>query len=273
MHVLPVELLLQIQLEALSHSLPHISRRFYQVFKNAPNSFRAQYIFYRVLRDNDKLPRDFYTRILRYPLCSLPVLRHVVRYIRKYDHTSLLPPELPRRLFKNIKKGGKSDDPLPFLQVLYSDSPQKLDIDPPLPPPNPNSHSGYALTKAVQTSFVPLVDFLLSHGAQPSYKEGLSVLVAIRQKDLGMVKRLIERTDSALSTSPTCSRSETSPKENPHKRRKHQDRLSPTKSMLTMAVKVGAQDIIEYLMNEKGVVPDIKTLHLLQVTNTGNGTG
>jgi len=48
------------------------------------------------------------------------------------------------------------------------------------------------------------------------------------------------------------------------KRRKLADRVKVTSDMLKLAVVCGAQDIAEYLMNEKGCVPDISTLSSLR---------
>ncbi|KAF5373807.1 hypothetical protein D9758_000979 [Tetrapyrgos nigripes] len=289
--LLPVELLYEIQLYALSSDLPLTCRRLYDVYKSASNYFQAQYIFYHALTDHrtntcrlippskpegkPQLPSDVYSRVLRYPLCSLPVLHHIVNYFKNYSYDHLLigtnTPELPRRLFRNLQLPPKilkstsntedpfgwsvEHDPLPFLQVIYGEPPSSYQpLSLPLPPPNPNSHSGYALTKAVQLSFVPLVSFLLSRGALPSCKDGLTMMVAIRQKDLGMVKTLVERTDYSSFASGNGST----------KRRRLPDRLTVTAPMLRMAVKVGAQDIIDYFMTEKRVIPDIKTLYLLQ---------
>ncbi|KAK7467670.1 hypothetical protein VKT23_004723 [Stygiomarasmius scandens] len=254
---LPPELLYEVQLYALSPSLPYVSKHLYQVFTNASISLRARYIFLRALGNQDDLPKDLYTRILRYPLCTIPVLHRIVRIIKQYDYSPLLQdaPELPRRFFRALPASSSwsdTDEPLPYLRVIFSPEEHFLDMDPPLPAPNPNSHHAYALTRAVLRGFVPLVDFLLSQGALPSYKNGLSVLVAIREKDVAMVKRLIERKDDSAI-----------------KKRKLPDRLIPTPNMLKMAVKVGAHDIIEYFMNEKGVVPDLKTLYLIRGTSSG----
>jgi hypothetical protein len=131
---------------------------------------------------------------------------------------------------------------MPLLRYLYT--------SPRIPAPNPNSHDGYALTRAVHAEFLPLISFLLEHGASPQHKRGLAVIVAIRQKKLPLVRMLIER-------------AEVRGKKGGAKRRRLEDRMEVTPEMLKAAVKCNARDIAEYLMQEKGCVPDIQTLHML----------
>jgi len=73
-------------------------------------------------------------------------------------------------------------------------------------------------------------------------------MVAIRQKDLCLVRMLIEREDKNTR------------KARQHKKRKLEDRVAVTRDMLRLAIKYSAHDIAEYLMQEKGVVPDMQTL-------------
>lgn len=47
------------------------------------------------------------------------------------------------------------------------------------------------------------------------------------------------------------------------KKRKLTDRLKVHSDMLKVAVKSNARDIVDYLIREKGCVPDIKTLGLI----------
>ena len=150
---------------------------------------------------------------------------------------------LPRRLFRSLQppESGWSDEdePLPLLRYLYQNSN--------IPPINTNSHGGYALTRAVHSKFLPLVHFLLDHKASPKCGNNLAVEVAIRQKDLTMVKLLVERP----------------PVRTNGKRRKTEDRVQLDSKALKIAVKMKAQDIIEYLHFEKRVIPDVHTLKKL----------
>jgi hypothetical protein len=133
------------------------------------------------------------------------------------------------------------DHPLPFVKYLYESGH--------FSPPNINAHEGYALTKAVHAGFLPLIHFLLRHGASPRYKDGLVVMVAIRKLDLSLVKSLIEKHDALA--------------DHRGKRRRLEDRMQVNSSMLKAAVKCGAADIVHYLTKEKGCIPDIATLRMI----------
>ncbi|KAF9234632.1 hypothetical protein BU15DRAFT_65554 [Melanogaster broomeanus] len=252
---LPVELLHEIQLFAASHALPQTCKSLRDIFRSFPPSYRARYLIACVdlsrVRDCAVL-----TKMLRYPLCNKDILEAYFR-ITKPDPAKRWAPELPRRLFRSLlpnksstsSKGATAqwadrDPPLPFLRYLYS--------CPYLHPPDANSHDGYALTKAVQAGFVPLVRFLLDHGATPEWKDNLPVLIAIHRKDLGLVRMLVERTDTGDSNKPKG------------KRRKLEDRVAVNPKMLRAAVKCRAQDIVEYLTREKGCIPDMQTLLLMR---------
>lgn len=77
--------------------------------------------------------------------------------------------------------------------------------------------------------------------------------MAIRQKDLALVKMLVEREDKASLNKGTA------------KKRKLEDRVLLDSRMLKVALKCDAMDIVEYLTQEKGVVPDIQTLKMMVV--------
>ncbi|KAJ7170576.1 hypothetical protein C8R43DRAFT_54659 [Mycena crocata] len=280
---LPVELLYEVHLFALSTALPITSRRLYSIFSAAPPSFRAQYILSHFERDDAHLS-DVVSKTLRFPLCTITVLDAVLRAwptdaptssseqpltpplpsdgdgeakppeaegsAEKVSPVSAPPasaPELPKRLFRSLRPPTDqvyraSDAPMPLLRYLY-DSPR-------IPQPNANSHGGYALTRAVHAEFFPLIRLLLEHGASPHYKEGLAVLVAIRQKKLSTVRMLIERDVPGGGKRGA-------------KKRRLEDRMEVTPDMLKVAVKCKARDIAHFFMHEKGCVPDIQTLNLL----------
>ncbi|TFK45875.1 hypothetical protein OE88DRAFT_1639302, partial [Heliocybe sulcata] len=246
-----LQLLYEIQLLALSESLPYTCKHLHVVFEAAPSSVRAQYLIERYVssRTTSAIAQGILTKALRFPLCSQDVLQRVIEN-PECSPLSLAKPELPRRLFRSLMPkptGSKShnwsaqDEPLPFLRYLYS--------HPSIPAPNTDSHDGYALTKAVYAGFIPLVRFLLEHGASPACKNGLAAMIAIRRKDLLLLKMLIERGDTPRIPKST-------------KRRKLEDRMSVTPEMLKLAVKGDARDIVLYL-KEKGCVPNMQTLQLL----------
>ncbi|KAL6302498.1 hypothetical protein BKA93DRAFT_792802 [Sparassis latifolia] len=263
----PIELLYEIQYYALSSSLPLTSKHFYAVFKSAPSSFHAQYLVGRYFHSERTTARTtgLFTTVLRYPICSQEVLEAVVR--SKFDEVSYprgrkgVVIELPRRLFRTLAPrtlGGQgkpnhsnwseNDTPLPFLRYLYD--------HPRLPPPFIDSYDGYALTKAVYAGFIPLVRFLLAHGASPAYKDGIAVMVAIRRKDLALVRMLVERDHRGVNEQRTSCTGK-------GKRRKLGDRVRVNPQMLKAAVKCDARDIVEYLMREKGCIPDMQTVLLM----------
>ncbi|KAF9466493.1 hypothetical protein BDZ94DRAFT_1306101 [Collybia nuda] len=237
---LPVELLYELQLYALSHSFPYTSRRIHAVFHSSPSFFRAQYIIGRVKINSPEI----YTKALRYPICTVEVFDAICRQLPYPSSGQIC--DLPKRLFRSLSPkvgilGWKErEEPLPFLRHLFRSSN--------IPPININSYEGYALTKAVHAKFVLLIQFLLDHGASPQSKNGLAVMVAIRQKDLSLVKLLIERVD---------------PRKTSTKRRKLKDRMDASKDMLKAAVRCDARDIVEYLTLEKGCIPDMETLKMM----------
>jgi hypothetical protein len=201
----------------------------YQVFKTAPLSYNTQYIIRKASLKKRAATSVILTKALRFPLCNRDVIGILYQRLMQGE-TQVVTCELPKRLFRNLNPGRLlkgSDEPLPFLQCLYNMQGLR---------PDPNSHKGYALTKAVQAGHEPLVRFLLQHGALPSHKDGLCVKIAIRQKNLSLVKMLMERND------------------------KNAEEVVGTKEMLKLAMKCGAWDIAEYLTEEKGVIPDLQTL-------------
>ena len=258
----------ELELYAISPALPQTCKTLYQVFSAAPASYRAQYLIACI--DQSRTREHTITKILRYPLCNQEVLEAYLRMsTRDTESWKRQVPELPRRLFRslsaqstsnpNIRAHGRAcsatgtqqwterDHPLPFLRYLYS--------CPHIRPPAVNSHDGYALTKAVQSGFVALVRFLLDHGATPDWKDNLAVSIAIHRKDLRLVKMLVERVETGQSPEGKRTRS---------KRRRLEDRLAVTPAMLRVAVKYKAQDIVEYFTREKGCIPDMQTLLMMQ---------
>ncbi|KAF5382196.1 hypothetical protein D9615_004252 [Tricholomella constricta] len=249
---LPVELLYEIQLFALSESLPATSRHIHEIFRSAPTSFRSEYLLGRVLsRGSVDASSAIFTKALRYPLCAKDVLDSLCRKLPQEKCSGKSTRfELPRRLFRSLapKSGAlkwkEREQPLPFLRYLF-DSPI-------IPLPNVNAHDGYALTKAVHARFLPLIRFLLDHGADPRCRNCLAVFVAIRQKDLALVRLLIERDDSPYEGNM-----------GKRKRRRLEDRVEVNRAMLKVAVKCDARDIVDYLTREKGCIPDMQTLHMM----------
>lgn len=191
--------------------------------------------------------------------------------------------ELPRRLFRNLvprpaRPWTKDDYPLPFLRHLYNHAR--------IPRPQPDSWEGYPLTKAVASKHLPLVRFLLDQEASPALKDGLAVQVAIRLKDLSLVKMLIEPLDVSEPTSPSENRlhkyhkveirrrrpEEDVERKKSKKKRKLEDRVDVSQAMLQTAVACNARDIVEYFMQEKSCMPDMRTVKLIGTTSGVSGS-
>ena len=239
----------------------------------------AEYLIARYIELPSCRRPNFITYVLRFPLCTLSVLAalldrpsfpHLVQSSSGADSTNTGtahansdhrndnhnhdryseyasgPPELPRRLFRQLSTSGS--EALPRLHFLYTSSAPQLSRR----RPDIDSHDGYPLARAVSAGAVPLVRFLLDHGASPRRRDALAVRMAIKRRDLSLVRLLVEPPDAPPDERRTG------------KRRKLADRVKVTSEMLRLAVMCGAQDIAEYLMNEKGCVPDLRTLSLLR---------
>ena len=252
----------------------------YSVFKSAPASLQAEYIVTR-LQGEPYTPRTpgLITRALRYPICSETVLEAILRLSGIAEDVESTRVELPRRLFRllaprSARPCTTHDHPLPFLRYLFGHTR--------IPRPQPDSWEGYPLTKAVASKHLPLVRFLLEQGASPALKDGLAVQVAVRLKDLSLVKMLIEPGNALQSSSPSESSSDKRveirrrhTEENAAggrgKKRKMEDRVEVSQAMLQTAIACNARDIVEYFMQEKSCMPDMQTIKLIgRKRNTGD---
>lgn len=246
---LPLELLFHIHLYSLSPSLPIATKHFHASFANATTAHRAEYL----ARRHDQ-PHTI-TRALLYPLCTPRVLDTLLT-ISKPSATH--PPSLPKRFFRDLPAqrppAGWTDDshPLPLLRVLFTTWRT--------PAPDANSH--HALQHAVNARFEQLVAFLLQHGADPRRSSGRAVSIAIMRQDLKMVRMLCERHDDPKEAKKFVGKG---------KKRRLEDRIGPELDLdvnfLKLAVSSGARDIAQYFV-ERGVVPDVATLKLLNGAST-----
>lgn len=198
---------------------------------------------------------------------------------------------LPKRLFKylaprkDVDTWSDRDAPLPLLRRIYSLTSSIGGPDP--RPPDANANDGYALCRAVHASFRPLIVFLLAHGANPGQKGALSVQIAIRKRDVDLVRMLLERDadegvvevepqrsadgeramDGSISEQGSPSSPvRRSPQKKSGKRRRLEDRIEVTQSMLRLAVQRDARDVVEYFMS-KGARPDMATLRRSYIFN------
>ena len=222
------------------------------------------------------------TRALRYPLCTISVLEAIHRIClptrnsslslhagdskEQLEHTAF---ELPKRIFRSLGQEPSdrsvlppldgNSDPLPLLRLLWKRHTISTEFDHSAAEPviarryAVNSHGGYPLVRAVHAQFVPLIQFLLDHGADPRLRECMAVKVAIGKKDLTLVKMLIEFGE------------ESGPGTKVGKKRRRLDRVEVTPYMLELAVRCDARDIVQYFVEEKGCIPNMKTLKAVRL--------
>jgi hypothetical protein len=253
------QILYEIELLALSESLPVSCQRLRDVYDNAPVSFRVEYLLAQCEVAHLQYPEArLLNRALRFPICNTNVLSLLLRRLPPLPaHPK---PELPRRLFRALEPRAPArppwrpgDAPLPFLRALYGAA-----------SPDTNGHDGYALSRAVYAGHGPLIRFLLAHGADPGCKGAFAVHVAIRRKDLPLVRTLLEPDYTPPPTVPAKRRrekeeEEAKPSAAPGKRRRVEDRTPVDKRMLHAAMEAGSDELVQYFLG-KGCVPDMKTL-------------
>jgi len=241
----------------LSHSssIALVCRHLRAVTNSAPPSVRARYLISSHLEAGHS--KWIFAHALQFPICNLEVFVTLERIWGEDNPTS-------RRGKESIKPVVDLDSGLWNLpKRLFRAVPPCLNVEPPEPSPsdsyhllahildrypfNADSYSGYPLSMAVRAPHIPLIRLLLKKNARPGLKEGLAIRIAISKRSLELVKMLIERTPVD---------------HHKKKRRKLEDRAEVNGSMLQLAVKVDARDIVEYLM-VKGCVPDMKTLKMV----------
>jgi hypothetical protein len=185
---------------------------------------------------------------LQFPIMTLEVLRLYLQL----GHQEALPGtpgirvHLPKRLFKHIgpiSAGGTdqcTNDPIPFLQILYDHFGTRLGVD---------SFNGYALIRAVYALHIPLIRWLLDHGAVVNMGDTPTIKLAIKKRDLGILKMLVERVEKEESPNG--------------KRRRLEDRVTLNSTHLQLAIQSDAKEIARWMMDVKGVVPNVQTIRSL----------
>jgi len=151
---------------------------------------------------------------------------------------------LPKRLFRTLTPEDAANK-LNFVKYLCSIPPvyrylphdhlnERRKVEPFTPSANVNSHNGYPLIRAVQVRYLPLVELLIWNGADPTKRDNMAIMMAIRYRDLELTRVLMDS-----------------------------DSVDATSSMVRQAVDAQADDIIAWLVGEKGCVPDMRTLRLM----------
>jgi hypothetical protein len=166
--------------------------------------------------------------------------------------------ELPRRIFRS--KSATFTTLSPLLEHLFAYD----------PPPNPNSHRGYPLSRAALASDYELVQFLLDRGADPSLKDGLAMQIAISKKDLRLVRMLYEKESSRPSSATPDDSMTSSPRGRGKKRSRPSSpmdtegrprkasktrsrRMDMTPALMSKVMACGSREIIDYFVQENGV--------------------
>ena len=177
------------------------------------------------------------TSALRYPITTLAVLKALYSIILR-SHSSLKGKyriEPPKRLFRSL---GESDatrdvnsDPLPILRFLWGKGTD-------FPVPQLVLLGPYPLECAVQAEFIPLVEFLLHHGAHRGWPDYSTVKVAIGKKNLKLVKMIIEDEDLSVI---------------------RRGGISVKHFLLDAAIECDARDIVKYLMEHMGAFHYLRT--------------
>lgn len=272
---LPVELLYEVHIFARNPFLAISCKHIHLILKNAPTIVKVDYLLAEIPERPTFWPNEI-QRVLQYPLCNRHVLERCIGHILPPDH-HLDPPSdwpdlsdsekekvsflfpLPKRLFRDLDQPTVRDETLVTVQYLanlpivyrgrFDTNGEFVGRDVIRLAPNPDLHQGYALIRAAQARCIPLIQLLLELGANPSRRNGLAILIAIQQRDLELVKLLVN--------------SEEKREEVDSKKKSKQDSSSMNSILLDEAVKARASDIVEWLVKEKGCVPDMKTLRAM----------
>jgi len=150
-----------------------------------------------------------------------------------------------------------------------------------------NSNQGFGLAMAIYMDCAPVACILLACGADPRQKSGIALQIAAKKGSLGALRLLVERDDKLEQEWHTRLRAIThelsalsrlrlhslhahasgartpAVDQAPAKRRRLADRCTLDVSLLRAAVRARAWDLVQYLMEQKKVVPDVATLRMI----------
>nr|ODN80218.1 hypothetical protein L203_05806 [Cryptococcus depauperatus CBS 7841] len=277
---LPKELIQYIHLLSLNPLFPLTSSVIYNSLHRTHSSYIAQYLLSVY---SDCGPTELLVRSLRHPVCDLQAAKAIKRIWNEQR-------EAPTLAFSSVdecKEPCKVSDSHPvdpqhvMGPLLCCELPRRL-FRKPAPPstpihslvrylfdtyaPSANSHKGYPLCRAVLQSNHTLAKYLLQHGADPRLKDHMALEIAISMKDLVMVKILIER--DPFETKMVCVQPCDENLSRSAKRIKLGDRIVVNTRMVEAAMKKGANDIVNYLVYDKKVIPPLKSIMNLGETES-----
>ncbi|KAF8599661.1 hypothetical protein BDV93DRAFT_525900 [Ceratobasidium sp. AG-I] len=290
---LPPELLYDILHYSASPQFPLINKYMRHTFKYAPPSLRAAYVLRRLHESPDRplnplSPHTIINAALAYPMCNTLMIDALERI--SLSLRALTPLErkritvFPGRwLFRNLltqpkprrrKPGPLSKhsataslpaiaasasptfadprrNPLPFLESLASKYTLSFSA----------RESAFALSMCVRAGVAqyPLLRFLLQAGADPGAQHCLPLQVAATVGNIDAMKMMVEPSEEQDGQEESGGK-----KVKGGKRRRVEDRVQPSTKVLFAAVKAKHFELAQWLMNEKGVVPDMATLQMMQ---------
>ncbi|CEL55349.1 hypothetical protein RSOLAG1IB_01359 [Rhizoctonia solani AG-1 IB] len=269
---LPAELLFEILAYSTSAYLPLANKHLLHTFHHAPPSCRAYFILGRIEHPAPLAPELIIQTALSYPICTETVLDFL-------EHTSPLAMlsqsrikavrvspgrwlfrNLPRQVkLKRRRKHSSSSAPVPVFSSSISSRINPLAFLESLErrytlafsPPG----SAFALAMCVRAgpAQYPLLQVLLRTGADPGAKSCLPLQIAAASGDLDALKLMIEPSPDQQAQGATGG-----------KRRRVEDRVQPTTKVLLEAVKGKHIEVAEWLMHEKGIIPDMATMRMIQ---------
>ncbi|CAE6411025.1 unnamed protein product [Rhizoctonia solani] len=269
---LPAELLFEILANSTSADLPLVNKHLLHTFHYAPPSCRAYFILGRIKSPAPLAPELIIESALSYPICTetvLDFLEHMrPQVLLSRSRLKAIRVSPGRWLFRNLlsqlkpkrrRKHGPSSapallfssstnsriNPLAFLESLERRYTLEFSV----------AGSAFALAMCVRAgpAQYPLLQLLLRNGADPGAKSCLPLKIAAASGDLDALKLMIESSPDQQAQGTTGG-----------KRRRVEDRVQPTTKVLLEAVKGKHIEVAEWLIHEKGVVPDMATMRMLQ---------
>ncbi|KAG8794990.1 hypothetical protein FRC12_019317 [Ceratobasidium sp. 428] len=277
---LPPELLFDILVYSSSSHLALVSKHLLYTFKHASPIVRAEFTLCRYYESLEKShgrpsPNSVLHAALSYPICTIPALDALERIsppllaLSSADRRRLnvspgrwlfrnlfTQPKLKRRkpgpLSAVLNQGqnhhsSPRSNPLEFLKQLGSRYTLVL----------LERESAFALSMCVRAGPAQhsLLQFLIRAGADPGASHCLPLQIAATVGNMDAMRILVE---------PLDRENEQLGKVKGGKRRQMVDRVQPTSKVLLAAVKAKHTELAHWLIHEKGVVPDMTTMHMLQ---------
>ncbi|CAK9780484.1 hypothetical protein CC85DRAFT_283454 [Cutaneotrichosporon oleaginosum] len=157
------------------------------------------------------------------------------------------PNKIPRRLLRTPE--GARPRLHPFVRYLV----ERFDIP-------PDADSSYPLMRGAADANYELVRFLLERGAKVTMSEHIAFRAAIHNKDLKMMKLLVE-VDDQQPTEHGGSGARNIPL-------LKSDRLQCPREWVDLALKSEAYDIAHWLVDEKGLTPSLDRIMSLEVAGS-----